>query len=357
MAASGADPLIPPALDRAEQALRAGRWVKVIAGASNQDLEAIEDLAGIYALAGIHCLDVAADRAVVAAARRGLAWAAARGGHRPWLMVSLSDGEDPHFRKAWFDPEVCPCDCSRPCERVCPAHAIGEPATGAPGVQAAKCYGCGRCLPICPEGLIEERSQVLGAAAVAAELAALAPDAVEVHTSLGREGAFAERVQQIVAAGVPLRRLSVSCGLEGSAPRDRRAPAQLAATLWQRFATLRRHGLPPLWQLDGRPMSGDIGTGTAHAAVRLFEQVAAMAPPGPLQLAGGTNAGTGALWLRTDRRLRLPYCAGVAFGGSARVPLQPWLQQARQRGLGLLEAPDLWPAALREARCLVQSWS
>ena len=25
---------------------------------------------------------------------------------RPWLMVSLSDGIDAHFRKAWFDPAV-----------------------------------------------------------------------------------------------------------------------------------------------------------------------------------------------------------------------------------------------------------
>ena len=102
-----------------EHALRAGRWVKWIGGASNQDLASIEDLAGIYSLAGVHCLDVAADPAVVAAARRGIHWACARGARRPWLMVSLSDGGDPHFRKAWFDAERCPADCPRPCARVC----------------------------------------------------------------------------------------------------------------------------------------------------------------------------------------------------------------------------------------------
>ena len=195
-----------------EQALARWGWVKLIGGASNQDLAAIEDLAGIHALAGVHCIDVAAEPAVVAAARRGLAWAEAHGAARPWLMVSLSDGRDPHFRKAWFDPLRCPPSCPRPCERVCPALAID-----AGGVVAARCYGCGRCLSACPLGLIAERSQVLEPAAVGTLLAELAPDAVELHTRPGRLEAFAERVAQLVASGVPLRRVAVSAGLEGGA--------------------------------------------------------------------------------------------------------------------------------------------
>jgi hypothetical protein len=74
--------------------------VKWIGGASNQDLGALEDLAGIYTLAGVHCLDLAADGAVVAAARRGVAWAVARGAEPPWLMVSLSDGRSPSLSAA-----------------------------------------------------------------------------------------------------------------------------------------------------------------------------------------------------------------------------------------------------------------
>ncbi|MFM7312366.1 MAG: Fe-S cluster containing protein, partial [Cyanobium sp.] len=170
-----------------EQALRQGRWVKLIGGASNQDLEALEDLAGVYTLAGVHCIDVAADAAVVAATRRGMNWAERRGARRPWLMVSLSDGADPHFRKAWFDTARCPADCPRPCERVCPAAAI--PPLHAPicsppgeGVLVEHCYGCGRCLPACPPGLIEEREVCVPAEEVAALLAELRPDAVELHT-------------------------------------------------------------------------------------------------------------------------------------------------------------------------------
>ena len=51
-------------------------------------------------------------------------------------------------------------------------------------------------------------------------------------------------------------------------------------------------GFSPLWQLDGRPMSGDVGAGTARSAVQLWRQLRPEAPPGPLQLAGGTNAHT-----------------------------------------------------------------
>jgi Fe-S-cluster-containing hydrogenase component 2 len=170
-----------------EAALAAGRWVKLICGAGNQDLAAIEDLCAVYSLAGVHCIDVAADAAVAAAARRGMAWAVDRGAERPWLMLSLSDGADPHFRKAAFDPQRCPPDCPRPCQRVCPARAIG--ASG--GVITERCYGCGRCLPACPLGLIEEQQVLLSAAAVPELLQGVQPDAVELHTQAGRQSAFA----------------------------------------------------------------------------------------------------------------------------------------------------------------------
>ena len=340
-----------------EQALAAGRWVKLICGASNQDLAGIEDLCGIYTLAGVHCIDVAADPAVAAAARRGLAWALDQAMPRraaaapPWLMVSLSDGDDPHFRKAWFDPLCCPADCPRPCQQVCPALAIA--ATGA--VQSDRCYGCGRCLPVCPHGLIEEQGQILSASMVAPLLARLRPEAVEIHTRVGRGEAFAKRLLQVEASGLSLRRLAVSCGLEGPAGVR---PLQLAEELWGRFARLRAGGLRPLWQLDGRAMSGDIGQGTAHAALRLLAAVRPIAPPGPLQLAGGTNASTLPLFRRQagSALAARSQAAGVAFGGVARALLQPLILQAEQRGHRLLDDRLLWPRALELARGLVAPW-
>ena len=365
--------------------------MKWIGGASNQDLAAIEDLAGIYTLAGVHCLDVAADPAVVAAARRGIAWAAARGAALPWLMVSLSDGSDPHFRKAWFDSARCPLDCPRPCERVCPALAIPplaiqpqamarlEPVAGsgsrpeaappdclACGVLEERCYGCGRCLPACPLGLIKERDQLLPAAAVPPLLAALRPDAIEIHTRIGRAGAFAARLGQLRAAGIPLRRLAVSCGLELDGPPPPAAAAgeplrpealaeRLVEELWNRFAQLRAAGFAPLWQLDGRPMRGDVGAGTARAAVQLWRRIGPRLPPGPVQLAGGTNDRTLPL-LQTLTPPAGAAVAGVAFGSVARARLQPLLLQAQQRGGRLLDQADLLPEAAAIAAGLVQPW-
>jgi Fe-S-cluster-containing hydrogenase component 2 len=321
-------------------ALRSGRWIKWIGGASNHDLLALEDLAALASLAGAHCLDVAADAAVVAAVRRGIDWARARGAaSSPWLMLSISDGEDPHFRKAYFDPLLCPPQCPRPCARVCPARAIG--AGG--GVLEDRCYGCGRCLGSCPLGLVVERQQRLSASQLAELLLAVQPDAIEIHTCRGRSAEFAQRLGQLQAAGLRLSLLSVSCGenLDGPAANAVAIP-DLPTYLWQLHGLICQTDLAWLWQLDGRPMSGDVGAGTAQAAVNLLQRWRQQLPPGPLQLAGGTNG---------DSRRRLAASegsagiAGIAYGGSARALLQPFLERAEQRGKRLLDCPDLWPLA------------
>ena len=165
-----------------EEALSQGTWVKLICGASNQDLPAISDLCAVYATAGVHCIDVAADAAVVYAARQALDWAEKFQGVRPWLMISLSDGKDEHFRKAWFDSDLCPKNCLRPCQNICPAHAIGNKG----GVNANKCYGCGRCIDRCPLGIIEEQDRRLTLKDFAPLLTTIKPDAVEIHTAPGR---------------------------------------------------------------------------------------------------------------------------------------------------------------------------
>jgi Fe-S-cluster-containing hydrogenase component 2 len=294
--------------------LQQGHWFKLICGASFQDLPTIRSLAIAYALAGADCIDVAADPAVIEAVREALAVAQKLKTHDrsslPWLMVSLNDGEDPHFRKAEFDPLLCPVDCPRPCESICPAQAID-----ATGVIDRRCYGCGRCLPICPSQLIFARSRVSSPSVVADLLRPLDIDAIEIHTSVGHYHDFQRLWAAIASWSNRLKLLAISC------PDDPDVIDYLQAL----YNLIQPLPCTLLWQTDGRPMSGDIGAGTTHAAVKMAEKVLASNLKGYVQLAGGTNAYT-VTKLKVEGKIApssQPHVAGIAYGSYARSLLLP----------------------------------
>ena len=330
------------------QSLQSGTWFKLICGASYQDLPAVRNLALVYSLAGADCIDVAADPAVVAAAKEGIAAAEriasdhSRPYQRPWLMVSMSAGEDPHFRKAWFDPAVCPADCPRPCEKICPADAIGLR-----GVVGDRCYGCGRCLPVCPWGLIEAKSHPTTLNDIARQVLTQA-DALEIHTQVGQLEACKHLWQVVQPWSTHLNIVSISCPNTGG----------LISYLKDLRSLIAPHSssveaLNVMWQTDGRPMSGDIGKGTTHAAIRLAQKVLASDLRGYVQLAGGTNQYTAsklkALGLlhkspensRNDCQNGDRTVSGIAYGSFARHLLMPVIGQT----LYLEEvSPTLWKA-------------
>lgn len=342
-------------------ALREGTWFKLICGASYQHLPAVRNLVLAYTLAGVDCIDIAADPAVIAVAKQGLQAALsmnkvarAKGfgfEQLPWLMVSLNDGEDPHFRKAQFPATACPPDCSRPCEQLCPAQAIvfhtgavqatlrGESKqettrVSFSGVLDDRCYGCGRCLPVCPVQHISTRAYISTPAAVAALVLQTEIDALEIHTQIGRAKDF-ERLWQAIAPEVHrLKLLAISCP-------DGEGLIDYLRTLLDLISPL---PCALVWQTDGRPMSGDIGVGATRAAVRLGEKVLAAGLPGYVQLAGGTNHHTvtklkaaGLLNPQffgkakdQQQPARSSYIAGIAYGSYARVLLSQVLDQLEQ---------------------------
>jgi Fe-S-cluster-containing hydrogenase component 2 len=305
-------------------ALESGTWFKLICGASSHDLPRIRNLSFLYALLGVDCVDAAADPAVVAAVRAGfhaachrrrmLDRAVADADADPWLMVSVNDHEDPHFRKAEFPISSCPPACPHPCEAVCPADAI-DVAAGV-GVLPDICYGCGRCIPICPQGIIDAVSYVHSTQSIIELVASV--DALEIHTQNGHDAEFCDLWRAIgETARGNLKLLAVSFPNPGS-------DTDVGSAIRRMWRVLRP--LPPtiqlVWQTDGRPMSGDIGRGTANASVALASRVRIALRennvPGHVQLAGGTN-NTTAPRLAKAGLLHVPgEIAGVAIGGYAR---------------------------------------
>ena len=351
------------------QSLERGRWVKLICGASYQDLTAIRNLVLVYTLAGVDCIDLAADPAVVRVAQEGIkvALSLANSSHYevetfdysiqpPWLMVSLNDGEDPHFRKAQFDPQKCPPDCPRPCAQVCPAWAITSDADEVvpTGVWAEKCYGCGRCLPICPQGLITTYSHQATVTSLVPWLELGQIAALEIHTQVGHEERFQQLWRSLAPVLTQLQAIAISCPYHAEA-------VEYLQTISGWLGPL---AMPTIWQTDGRPMSGDIGRGTTHLCLHYADQVLQSSLSGFVQLAGGTNCHTITKLSSQDFSVHQSkrMVNGVAFGSCARTLIAPVLQaaEARQQNplapLHLEDYPDLLQQAIALAQSLVQPW-
>lgn len=350
-----------------------GQWVKLICGASFEDVADVRNLSLVYTLAGVDCIDCAADSSVVSAVREGIDSAidladAFDVGLRlksPWVMVSINDDEDLHFRKAEFDPKGCPLDCPRPCERICPASAIqfnnvsvevkgnGSHNQNKPvleGVLTERCYGCGRCLSVCPLGLIGAKTYVRNFEAVSDLLNTGAVDAIEIHTNARHLESFKQLWEHLHSSLQSLKLIAVSLPDLGD---------DMLSTMWNLYGIMKPYlKSSNLWQMDGRPMSGDIGTGTTRASVALAEKVAAYPnrPPGFLQLAGGTNACTmealercglyrvdhernyaseGGIQLNNSKiaehSVKQAVIAGIAYGGYARKIISQVLKRMSLR--------------------------
>ncbi|ELS02384.1 Fe-S-cluster-containing hydrogenase subunit [Xenococcus sp. PCC 7305] len=317
--------------------LTEGNWFKLICGASYQHLPTVRSLALIYTLAGVDCIDVAAESAVITAVQEGIQAAqnfqnfALRpnpgGNHPPLLMMSINDGEDPHFRKAEFDATQCPVECPRPCEMICGADAIAfsEIANEFSGVSDRLCYGCGRCLPVCPEKLITTRSYVSTPQAVISLIDEMGIDAIEIHTQVGHYSDFKRLWQKIAPEVDKLQILAISCSYH----------QEVIPYLQSLFELINPLPCPLIWQTDGRPMSGDIGMGTTHLAIRFARKAIAANLPGYIQLAGGTNDYT-VTKLQGEKMLKYQakntsscnrWVSGVAYGSYARSLVSPILEK------------------------------
>ncbi|WCJ17908.1 hypothetical protein M5689_000293 [Euphorbia peplus] len=352
---------IPSTLSSPEKSLQKGNWVKLICGASFEDVVDVRNLSLVYTLAGVDCIDCAADESVVNAVNQGIE--AAREIVRirkPWVMISVNDDQDLHFRKAEFDPEDCPLDCSRPCENVCPANAISFQKESdnvlKGGVVTERCYGCGRCFPVCPYDRIREVTYVRDAIATADLLKRNDVDSVEIHTSGRQIAPFRELWDGLRNSVEYLKLVAVSLPYFGDSTVS--SMNAMYSVMEPQLTCLN------LWQLDGRPMSGDIGRGATRESIAFAVRLAKAKnkPRGFLQLAGGTNAHTveglkregvfrvrGELVAPDDSLEAL--IGGIAYGGYARKIVGRVLRSMQlEHGVACIEDhPDHLLKALIEA--------
>jgi hypothetical protein len=110
-------------------------------------------------------------------------------------------------------------------------------------------------------------------------------------------------------------------------------------------------------------MSGDIGKGTTHPAIKMAQKVLSSGLPGYIQLAGGTNEHTvkklRQMGLLRDKRENLGSqgkVSGIAYGSYARsliLPILNQLENLAQPESNLENCPELLWKAVEQAHTLI----
>lgn len=223
-----------------------------------------------------------------------------------------------------------------PCQKICPVDAI-KPQ----GVQKEKCYGCGRCLSICPLGLIKAEAHQTNPEMITSEITKGHIQAVEIHTQVGHQDQFAILWEKIKPYHASLQLLAISCP-------EHPDSLPYLEHIYHKIKPLK---CPLLWQTDGRPMSGDLGKGSTHAAIRYAQKVLKAKLPGYIQLAGGTNEHTVSKIESIGIREKI---AGVAYGSYARSIISPILPVLESLKISQNPPEDLWLAVHRAYQLVAQ---
>jgi len=245
-------------------------------------------------------------------------------------------------------------------------HTQSDPLHGKfkGGVLTERCYGCGRCLPVCPYDRIRAVSYVRDPTTTSELLKRNDVDAIEIHTTGKGTDTFNTLWNSLRESISNVKLVAVSMPDIGESTVD---------FMNALYAIMEPHiqGYN-LWQLDGRPMSGDIGRGATRETVSFAVHMASVSerPPGFYQLAGGTNSYT-VDCLKKDglfRSTTFPGTAtsemigsqqtligGIAYGGYARKIIGRTLRKVpAQFGCVRIEDhPEHLLEALQEALSLV----
>ncbi|KAK9991729.1 hypothetical protein SO802_026714 [Lithocarpus litseifolius] len=135
-------------------------------------------------------------------------------------------------------------------------------------ISTERCYGSGHCFPVCPYSNIRVVTYIRDTTATADLIKRNGIDAVEIHTS-GRQTALFERLWDGLGDSIAhLRLICVSLANVGDS----------TLSSMNTMYSIVEPNLPcfNLWQLDGHPMSGDIGLGATRESTAFAVRLAAL---------------------------------------------------------------------------------
>jgi ferredoxin len=295
--------VVQPSIGQSQmlKALSERRFFKLICGGSFTEASKVRTLSTIYTRAGVDCIDLAPDNALLDIVAESLETAP---NAKPIVMVSIPLDPDPHFRKIELnEPDCIRCGLCLP---DCPTEALTLPEQLE--VSQTLCYGCGRCVPTCPTNALkllpfQVESQIEAA------LSHPLTEAVEIHSHYVDPymlEAFLIRWQNLLSNKL----IALCFRPEGINEAQILSFVQTAQQLCQ---------LPILLQIDGAPMSGnedpEASRPALDSAVRikaLFERHGLQQPP--ITISGGINHKTAELL----REPRYAFIAGAGMGTVAR---------------------------------------
>lgn len=300
------------------EALGRRNFFKLVCGASLNDVQLVEDLTFIFALAGAHVIDLAASADVILAARRGVEKAKKLENSEffnPLLMASIQIDKDPHFRKIEVNYDKC--DLCSACVKVCPTEAF-KITTSAPKeflYSVERCYGCGICPSYCHVSALTLKDTNPTPKETLQEMILLGVKSIEFHFGKGymRLEEIWDEIKSLVDK---LDLVSFSVGSDLLSEEE----IKEAANLCHKLA-----GKGIILQCDGTPMSGGKkakdGNNKDKSSLEVAKIIQNEKLPVYLQISGGTDETSFSSAINLGLNIN-----GVAIGSYARKLIKPYLR-------------------------------
>lgn len=156
-----------------KEKLEQKKCFKLICGAGNEDIEAVEKIVAVYSVAGCDFFDICADEKVIKAAKKGLNRVSLQ--QERYICVSVGTKNDVHFQKAKIDKTRC-LNCYK-CVSNCLQKAISSNFE----ISEEKCIGCGKCEISCPSKCIYFEEKRKNLKQIFEELLLQDIDCIELH--------------------------------------------------------------------------------------------------------------------------------------------------------------------------------